>query len=136
MDSPKEQKTFRILIADAAVERTNRFLIQGEGTPYHLSIVRTEKNALDALRFRDWDILFTSLFLGDWQKHLTLVPAIVSSYRLKQLRAVICYSPVKNDGKEFMKAMKNCGVPAKWIPYDYANPSKHVVFSEIEVGKD
>jgi hypothetical protein len=116
---------FNILVADSVVDRTNKFMIHGRN--YWLSVARTEAAVEGALKSHKWDVLFTSLYLGDWQKHLTMVPHIISAHRAGNLRLVICYSPITECGKEFMESMKTFGVPAKWYPYDYTHPSKHTL---------
>jgi hypothetical protein len=115
---------FRALVSDATIDRANRFLLTGKS--YSVRIVRTEEETTQCLEEKAWDVLFVSLYLGSWDRHLALVNDIVKAYHAEKLKLVICYTPITIAGIAFMAEMKKAKIPAKWYPYDYAHPSRHV----------
>ena len=115
-------KLFRALVLDATTDRANRFCLGGKN--YCLSVFRDKESAKVALE-SEWEVVFTSLYLGNWNDPLELVPDLVSAFRAGKFKLLICYTPITAAGKDFMQAMKFAQVPAKWYPYNYNNPSQH-----------
>jgi hypothetical protein len=122
---PRDHESlFKILVADASTERTNRFSIRAAGKPFWLSIVKDEPALENSFKATSWDVLFISLYLGA-TKHMNTIPVLLEAYEAKKLKAVICYSPVPNQAREYMTALKRLGIPARWYPYNYNDPGKH-----------
>jgi len=114
---------FKALIADAVVDRANGFLLSGRN--YSLSIVRTEAALAKAVEEQVWDVVFLSLYLGSWDRHLASVNDIVQAHKLGKVKLVIVYCPIMAAGAAFMDEMKLNKIPAKWYPYNYNHPSRH-----------
>ena len=90
-----------------------------------MKIIRTEREAKEQLNDSNWDVLLTSLYLGDWNQPLQLIEPVTKAFKEKRLRLVICYTPILKDATAFVKELRKRGVPAVWYPHNYTNPSLH-----------
>jgi hypothetical protein len=115
----------KVLMADGSPQRTNDFQLSGPG--YHYRIVRSAADLQKTLgELGKWDILLHALYLGNWQEDVCItVPCIVEAFERKKIRGVICTTSIETDARRFVAALRSAGVPCKWHPFMYSQPSNH-----------
>lgn len=116
----------RVLLADGSVYRANTFRIIGGS--YAFRIVRTLDALEKALEEPEaWDVILHTLYLGNWKDgELESLPALRKAWNAKKIRwGVVCTSTVSKDAKVFLSALRAAGIPGRYYPFSYQNPSQH-----------
>lgn len=118
-------KAIKVLVLDGNVDRSNSFTLRGSG--YHLRVLRTEAAVVQHFQSPEqWDLAFHSLFLGDWNVNPEKYAApLVEAFKLGRIKGVICTSTIHTEAKKFVELLKAAGVPCRYIPYNYTDPSVH-----------
>jgi hypothetical protein len=118
------KRPLRILVADGVSTRLQSFRLTGKD--FILGLRDTLSQTLLEINGGTWDLIITSnFFSGSLNSVEELAKAMVKAYHEQRLRGVICISTIQTDAKKTMKTLKDGGVPATWIPFDYSNPRNH-----------
>lgn len=111
-----------VLVSDSSQYRSPIVLKGGGCFVRHSYSLRDTIENLDT---RSWDIVFSSGYHGDWHNWLELVEPLAKAYEAKRIRLVIHFNPILKEGREFCQKLSEKGVPVRYIPWDYKNPSVH-----------
>jgi len=130
----------RVLYVDSVVDRSNLFRMTSKLSPkpsFLFRIVRAPLQLAQSLYNEKWDVLIHTLAVGvEVQDPLSTIGMVASAHERGHLRGVIVASSVVNEGIRYVRALRALGVPAKFYPYNYSEPSKHeelMVEAKLEV---
>jgi hypothetical protein len=119
-----------ILVSDGIRDRLERFLLKSEGGSYRLKLLATPEETIAALDDPPaglrWDLFLTSGFYTGLRSEVAVIMAAIKSFNDGKLRGVILYGTIPRDMEHCMKLLHEAKVPVAWLPYDHAQPSKHV----------
>ena len=130
LPTPKVADPLTVLVADGITDRANTFRMASNTFPkpsFVFRIVRNKEGLARSLAEKKWDVLIHSIYLGKHDHEpLDTLGMIVHAHKRGLLRAVIVTSSVNSDGRKLVLALRDMGVPCKYIPYNYQVPSQHL----------
>lgn len=123
---------FSVLVADSYIARSNSYRLKGN--PSRLCITRTWNEFSEKLKF-PWNVVMIAgpVWGTPGTDHLTTtLDTLIEAFKQGRIEAVVVNASVENWGETLTKGLKAAGVPADWYPYNYLEPSKHVL-REVKV---